>query len=103
MHRSGQICALTRAPLPELGGCCHHNITLLHGPQRVIREMLAPLHLGPNETDLERVLLIEDVAYQVGSEGQLWVDPDNLALPKTYGLGTDHLPEEKFFWCDCGQ
>jgi hypothetical protein len=93
------LCGLTRAALPEQGGCCHWNVEVTQGRQKVTWEMLVLLDRSRSEP--ERVVLtMEDVPYQTDETGELWVDPDNLGLPYTYGLGTDHLVEEVMEWPD---
>jgi hypothetical protein len=75
--------------LPAQGGCCHFNVELVSGPQPVTREMLTML--GISRFEVERAILEgEDIPYHTDDQGGLWVDPDELGLPNTYGLGTDH-------------
>jgi hypothetical protein len=95
-HR-GAVCALTNAPLPAQGGCCHWNIPLVAGRQEVTPRMLAILGLRPDET-VEFVLQNLDVPYHCGPRGETMIDPEELGLPLTYGLGTEHLPEMDFDW-----
>lgn len=90
------LCDLTRSALPEQGGCCHWNVTMTQGQQKVTREML--ILLAMNSSEPEFVLNREDVPYQTDEQGNLFVDPDKLGLPYTYGLGTDHLVEEEMEW-----
>lgn len=42
-HRRDQVCALTNAPLPAAGGCCHWNARLIEGLVPVTPAMVAPL------------------------------------------------------------
>ncbi len=93
------LCGLTRAALPLQGGCCHWNVELTQGPQKVIRAMLLLIEVNPSEPVLE-VLNLTDVPYRSDQNGDLFVDPDDLPLPDTYGLGTDHLAEEVMDWPD---
>ena len=41
-----------------------------------------------------------DVAYRHGPQAEVMVDPDDLGLPQTFGLGTEHLAEEDFDWSE---
>ncbi len=95
-------CSLTNAPLPECGGCCHHNVELVEGPQVVTRDMLAPLGLTWEVTE-EFILLDLDVPYGRDWRKQITVNPDDLGLPFTYGLSTEHMPEEEFDWTEWQQ
>jgi hypothetical protein len=82
-------CGLTRMALPAQGGCCHFNVELVSGPQLVTREMLTVLRISRYEAE-RAILEGEDIPYHTDDQGGLWVDPDELGLPHTYGLGTDH-------------
>jgi len=87
-HRQGAYCGLTREPLPA-GGCCHHNVELISGPQRITRAMIEMLLPGANENVCD-VLDGFDVPYQVDADGAVWIDPDEVpGLPVVYGLGTE--------------
>jgi hypothetical protein len=96
-HRHDVRCGLTGAPLPEAGGCCHHNVVLVEQPQEVTRAMLEPLGITIEETELF-ILLRENIPYQLQPDGSAWVEISSLAMPFTYGLGTDHLPDEELDW-----
>jgi hypothetical protein len=99
-HRApAGMCRLTHAPLPEAGGCCHHDVALLQGWQVVTRVMLEPLGIGAGET-VGDVLARWDVPHERGDQpgGAALVDPDQLALPATYGVGTETVGEEPFPW-----
>jgi hypothetical protein len=61
--------------------------------------MLAPLGIGVEETEVG-VLLSLEVPYQLGQQAELIVDPDELGIPFTYGLSTEHMPEELFDWTE---
>jgi hypothetical protein len=91
-------CGLTRAELPEQGGCCHWNVAVTQGPQKVTRDTLVLLAVSPSGPEL--VLNVEDVPHRSGENEDVFVDPDELGLPYTYGLGTDHLLEEEMEWPD---
>lgn len=93
------VCALTNAPLPEVGGCCQHDIKAVEGLQEICWDMLAPLRIGPDET-VEQFLKCYEVPYVHGSCSEVLVDPDDLGLPQTFGLGTEHLDDEEFDWTD---
>lgn len=96
-YARGQTCALTRVPLPTVGGCCHWNVNLVTGPQLVTPEMLAPLGIvGPEP--IEAILAGLDAPYQRDAAGQAWVDPDRLGLPEVYGVGTEELAPEVMDW-----
>ena len=86
-HRQGGLCGLTRAPLPEAGGCCHQNVAIVSGEQPVTMAMCTLLGAGSNETVVE-VLAGLDAPFTVAPDGQVLVDPAALGLPDTYGLGT---------------
>lgn len=96
-HRHDGRCGLTAAPLPKSGGCCHHNVTLVEEEQEVTRVMLEPLGITIDETDIF-ILLRENVSYQLKPDGSAWIEISSLAMPFTYGLGTDHLPDEILDW-----
>jgi len=84
------LCGLTRVPLPQAGGCCHWNVELATGPQKVTLAMLEMLGTGSNET-VVNVLDGFDVPYWIDEDG-IWIEPDELSLPATtYGLGEDEL------------
>jgi len=90
-HRQGNLCGLTRAPLPETGGCCHHNVEPISGRQPITLDMLVMLGVGANETVAE-ILDGFEVVYEVDEAGRVWVDPDDLSTPSSvYGRGTDCL------------
>ncbi|HMR67818.1 MAG TPA: hypothetical protein PKE64_27725 [Anaerolineae bacterium] len=98
-HRAGADCGLTRAPLPESGGCCHWNVAPGERVVRVTPAMVAPLagffdrvrHIlagVPYQAREGRWLLPagqiatldeRGIPYETGSEG-LWVEPDRLVL-----------------------
>ena len=96
-HRRDGRCALTNAELPAQGGCCHHNVEPAEGPQSVGREMVEPLGLAVEDTELY-VLRREAVIYDLRHDGTVTVNPDELGLPYTYGLGTDHMPVADLDW-----
>jgi len=79
-HQQDEVCGLTQAPLPAAGGCCHWNIEPARGPLLVSREMLAPLHLTIDESE---VGLLKDLglSYRWSAAGELLIDLANLALP----------------------
>lgn len=97
-YRQDDICDLTRAPLPEQGGCCHWNVEPVTTPQQVTLEMLTPLNAGPEPT--EELLTSLDAPYELDTAGQIWVNPDRLGVPETYGLGTEDLVSEMLDWSD---
>ena len=98
-RREEQICALTNAPLPEIGGCCHWNVQLVEGPVPVTPAMVAPLagfydtarnvlaefsHRIIDDHWVIPVTAIESlkalgITYRVSDAGLL-VDPDQLLL-----------------------
>lgn len=93
----GDICTLTRALLPETGGCCHWNVDLMTDLQPVTPEMLAPLGItGPEPA--EAILDSLAAPYEVDTAGQTWVDPNRLGVPETYGLGMEDLAPEVLDW-----
>src|SRR5688572_30226035 len=97
-HKSGDICMLTNSLLPAEGGCCHYNVELVQGAQLVTRELLSLLEIMPDETIVE-ALEYRNVRYHQGAGGDIiFVDPDELPLPTTYGRGTDHQADETFDW-----
>jgi len=87
-HRQGDLCGLTRAPLPDGGGCCHRNVTLVTDRQVVTPVMCALLGRGANETVVD-LLAGLDAPCHVDDVGRAWVDPDALGLPDIYGRGTN--------------
>jgi hypothetical protein len=98
-HRQEGRCALTQAPLPAEGGCCHWNVKPVQVRQIVTLEMLTPLGVEPTETVTD-VLNSLGAPYEVDSQGYLWLEPNRLSLPYTYGLGTETMPEELLDWTD---
>ena len=92
-HQQEDICGLTQAPLPAAGGCCHWNIEPASGPLVVSREMLAPLQLTIDESE---VGLLKDlgVPYRWSAAGELLIDLANLSQPTTYGLGTELVEDD---------
>ena len=93
----GDICTLTRAPLPETGGCCHWNVELVMDRQPVTPEMLAPLGItGPEPA--EAILDSLAAPHEVDAAGQTWVDPNRLGVPEAYGLGLEELAPEVLDW-----
>ncbi len=59
----------------------------------VTLEMLTPLGVEPHET-VAQVLDSLGVPYEVDSQRYLWLEPSQLSVPYTYGLGTETIPEE---------
>ena len=96
-HRRDETCGLTNTLLPEADGCCHWNVEPAQGPQIIHREMLTSLGMGMTDTE-EFILLSLDALYDRDATGRLTVDPDELGLPFTYGLGTEHRPVEEIDW-----
>jgi len=97
-HRGpDQRCGLTHTPLPEAGGCCHWNVEPVAGPREVTRDMLAPIGIGLEETEVY-VLRRLEVPYELGPQGEVLIEPARLGLPLTFGQGTDHRPDEVFDW-----
>lgn len=90
-QRQEGVCALTNAPLPVTGRCCHCNVTQKKGMRLVTRPMLAPLNVG----DKAMVTVLEklDVPVHNVCPGIIMIDPDELGLPFVYGEGTE--PEEE--------
>ena len=86
----GNICGLTRAPLPAVKGCCHWNVELVTGRQWVTPEMLIPLGIVGPEPAVD-ILAGLEAPYEVDAAGRVWVDPGHLGLPETYGVGTNEL------------
>ncbi len=142
-HCRGEICALTRAALPEAESCCHWNVDLLKGLVRVTPAMAAPLvgffdaaknvipeiprrvvdgkwvipvehRLTLDElgipyrvgeqglyVDPESLVLVIDepipailesleAPYQLRSNTECWIDPDQLGLPVTFGYAVEY-------------
>ena len=101
-HCQDSVCALTNAPLPASGECCQHDVEPVTGRQEISWDMLSPLRIGPDEM-VEQVLKCYEVPYAHGPRSEVLIDPDDLGLPQTFGVGTEHLVEEDFDWTDCGQ
>ena len=99
IHRApADTCRLTHMPLPEAGGCCHHNVPAAWRWQVVTRAMLEPLGMARGET-VAQVLARWDVPYRPWDrQGRIaLVDPSRLGLPEVaYGMGT--VGEEEFPW-----
>jgi hypothetical protein len=98
-HAQAGICALTNAPLPASGGCCQHNVAPVSGPVEVSWDMLVPLRIRPEEM-VEQFLQDYEVPYHHGPQAQVMVDPDDLGLPRTYGIGTERMAEEEMDWSE---
>jgi hypothetical protein len=97
-HREEAVCRLTRAPLPEAGGCCHHNVPAAWRWQVVTRAMLEPLGVTRGETP-GQVLARWDAPYRALDRlGRVvLVDPGQLGVPEVaYGIGT--VGEDEFPW-----
>jgi hypothetical protein len=60
---------------------------------------LSPLRIGPDEM-VEQILKCYEVPYAHGSRSEVLIDPDDLGLPQTFGVGTEHLVEEDFDWSE---
>lgn len=101
-HQQGDRCGLTNAPLPAGGGCCHYNVTPGSGWQKITPEILRPLQLGADESEID-ILESLAVPYHQDRQGGIWVEIEALQLPLTYGIGTESFAEEVFDWSDCGQ
>lgn len=93
--RQGELCGLTRQVLPATGGCCHWNVEVTQESQVVTPDLLVLLDVQPGE-DLAAALAWWDVPYREQA-GQVLVDPEELALPETYGLGTEQEDDEPFW------
>jgi hypothetical protein len=59
--------------------------------------MLAPLGLRFDEPE-EFILLNLEIPYERSRQGELLIDPDRLALPAIFGVGTEHTPPEPLDW-----
>ena len=87
-HRANQNCTLTCAPLPEVGGCCHWNVTPAKGQQEIgAAELTILWRVG--EEGVAETLDRMDVVYSTDAAGQVLLDPDDLGLPEVYGIGTE--------------
>ncbi len=98
-HSRGGMCDLTRAPQPADGGCCHHNVAVVAGRVEVSWDMLAPLLIRPEEL-VEQFLRDYDVPFYRGPQARVLVDPADLNLPRTYGIGTEAAGEEDMDWSE---
>ena len=88
-HRLGDLCGLTRHPLPNPSGCCHWNVALINAPQQIDISALQMLGVGANET-VSDVLTGFDVPYEIADDGQVWLDLARLSLPDIFGRSTNH-------------
>lgn len=98
-HQQGNICGLTNTPLPQSGGCCHYNVAVIQGDQRVTPAMVQLLGLDAEETMAE-ALEGRNVRYHLDAQisSIILIDPDELPVPTTYGRGTDHQIDEALDW-----
>ncbi len=97
-HCQAGICRATNAPLPDAGGCCHWNVTLVQGRVEITLAMLELLGSGPEET-MDQVLERWEVPHrQLGPLVQVWIDPDELGIPAVYGMGTEMVGVEAWPW-----
>lgn len=98
-HQADGTCALTHAPLPGAGGCCHWNVTPVDGMIQITPAMIAPLagffdtikHILtglPHRVVGKQWLLAQEyhqmltelgIPYQIVREGLL-VDPTQVVL-----------------------
>ncbi len=97
-NRQNENCGLTNAPQPA-AGCCQHNVAPVSGLLEISWDMLAPLRIGPDEM-VEQFLQDYDVPYHHGPQAEVMVDPDDLGLPQTFGIGTEHVTDEKLDWSE---
>jgi len=84
-HRMGDLCGLTRMPLPDAGGCCHFNVEVVTEPQRITRADVFQVPRWMGETVVE-VLEEFGVPHRKDARGVL-VDPARCVVPGIYGLG----------------
>lgn len=85
-------CGLTGASLPEQGGCCHYNVTLVSGC------VVAGQLIGrPWRTSLPDLLAWLEVPYQERPGAKVELDLNDLehGIPATYGIGTEPEEEEE--------
>ena len=99
-HLQQGICWLTNAPLPESGGCCHHDVVPVQGWQVVTCEMLAPLGVANGEKATDVLARWDAPHRRLDHQGRVaLVDPDELGIPEVaYGIGTEAIREEPFPW-----
>ena len=83
----GDLCGLTRMPLPDTGGCCHFNVELVTEPQRITRADVFQVPRWMGETVVE-ALEAFGVPYRGDARGVI-VEPAQCVLPGVYGLGTE--------------
>lgn len=82
----GDLCGLTRMPLPDAGGCCHFNVEVVTEPQRIARADVFQVPRWMGETVVE-VLEEFGVPYREDAQSVI-VEPARCVLPVIYGLGT---------------
>ncbi len=87
-QRNGR-CGLTNIPLTDVDdGCCHWNVGTDPAPRIVTLDMVTTLTWN-RKRPLAEILDEQDVEFEAGPEG-IVINPDDLALPYVYGIGTDH-------------
>jgi hypothetical protein len=81
---------------PAVFGCCHWNIAPIGGRTEVWNADLLNLPQYPLVQD---ALYEFGVAFEVTDEGRVFVNPDNMPLPTTYGIGTEpEIEDEEGEW-----
>jgi hypothetical protein len=90
----GPLCALTRLPLPDAGGCCHHNAAAGAGEPIIVAVddvTVAPWVLAAHRAATPAELL---AGHHSAPElelrgGRAWLRLDCLAVPFVYGVTAD--------------
>jgi hypothetical protein len=87
------VCVLTKAALPYVGGCCHHNADLGYVGSALALDALtvAPWLLAAHRAATAEALLASHHSAPVPElrDGRAWLQLDDLAVPLVYGVTAD--------------
>ena len=89
----GDVCGLTRMPLPTAGGCCHYNAIVTEAPEAVPLDAVAvaPWLLAGNPAAPPAAFLADHPSAPAleWRDGRAWLRLDELAVPVVYGVTAD--------------
>ncbi|NNJ12218.1 hypothetical protein EKD04_017960 [Chloroflexales bacterium ZM16-3] len=89
----GPMCSLTKAALPYVGGCCHHNADLGGvGSARALDALpVAPWLLAAHRAATAEALVASHHSAPdlERRDGRTWLQLDDLAVPLVYGVTAD--------------
>jgi hypothetical protein len=88
----GPVCRLTTAPLPTVGGCCHHGAVARVTPALALDALpVAPWLLAAHRVATAAALLARHPSAPEleRRDGRVWLRLDDLAVPLVYGVTAD--------------